>query len=384
MTQQPLAVVIGASPITGSEHLAAAKAAGCDLAVVDTNPQRVLSLQHEYGATPYTSIDLMLNHVAIKNRPIHMAVVATPSALHLEHLAKLAQARRDGLVQIGGVLLEKPPWLPQENEAAQQLISEVEEDGLKVGVGMTTLFDEAFQDVVKAVDDGRLGAVIHVEDEINFQVTPQMGLPPNYFQPPQAGGGTMLLNGVHGLHRVDKLARRRPEGHGQVKVLAAVEDRPEAQSKDFTPAADFGHFHVDYPSGVSADVKVAWTEYPPEPSRLVVVAERGTAAIYNNGDSWKITEQGPDVGYTVTEKSRTPGFNKFHEQFNALNEWLATGNKPAILPTLRDLSWTMDSLRLAFEQVDQEQGGESRWSIPEQVSNSTSGRTSTTRPVKQS
>ncbi|NUS74484.1 MAG: Gfo/Idh/MocA family oxidoreductase [Corynebacteriales bacterium] len=349
--KQPLVAVIGASPVTGVDHLKAAQSAGYDLAVVDTNPERTQALHQQFGATPFGSISAMLEKLSSDGRALHIAVVATPSALHLPHLTELALARRIGMLKLGGILLEKPPWLPRENSEAAELITDLDRDGLKVGVGMTTLFDEAFIGVTEAVQSGVLGQVISIEDEIYFQVTADMGLPPNYFRSVDEGGSTLLLNGVHGLHRIDKLARTDREPPGNARIIRSFEKRPSEQPLHFTPQADYGHFHISYPNGVTADMKVGWTAYPPEPSRFLVIAEQGTAAIYGNGDSWKITARGDDGEYRTQLYTRTKAFNKFQKQFDAMDQWVRTSVRPSGLPDLSDLMWTMTSLNNSFTEL---------------------------------
>lgn len=254
-------LVVGAGAM-GRRHAAAVRAAGDRLTVVvDADVTRAADL--DAGAQPVATLEEALQ---LTDR-FDTAIVATPSAAHLEQTTRLAEA---GVP----VLVEKPHRIPGQNPAA--LLRAVEA-GAEVFVGMSTRHWPGIQAVAQVVASGALGEVLSYTDRMAFQLSAG-ALPAWYFDANASGGGILVTNGVHALDRA-------------AAILGAL-DGVEARLTSVLPGHTVDdHAYLRFNAGSTEGViELLWAPYEPTATGLIVVGTRGVASVEMDG-SWRIVDE---------------------------------------------------------------------------------------------
>ncbi len=141
--------VIGTGDI-GAEHVRrlSAEIAGARVqAVFDVDADRAAALAAEVGAVAHkTAQDL------IDDGEVEAVLIAAPSPVHAELTIACIEARRP-------VLCEKP-LAPTSEECVQVVEAESAAGARLVQVGFMRRYDEGFQRVKRAIDDGSVGDVL--------------------------------------------------------------------------------------------------------------------------------------------------------------------------------------------------------------------------------
>jgi len=119
-------------------------------AVCDVVEDRAQGLAHEYGATPYVSLEEML----AAESSVDVISVCTPNGLHAEHTIQALQADFH-------VLCEKPMALTVAD--CGRMITEAEKANRRLFVIKQNRFNPPVAAVKRAVDEGKLGRILSVQ-----------------------------------------------------------------------------------------------------------------------------------------------------------------------------------------------------------------------------
>jgi myo-inositol 2-dehydrogenase / D-chiro-inositol 1-dehydrogenase len=141
--------VIGTGDI-GSDHVRrlSAQIAGARVqAVFDVDADRAAALAAEVGAVAHKSAQDLID-----DGEVEAVLIAAPSPVHAELTVACIEARKP-------VLCEKP-LAPTSEECVQVMDAESAAGARLVQVGFMRRYDEGYQRVKRAIDDGSLGAVL--------------------------------------------------------------------------------------------------------------------------------------------------------------------------------------------------------------------------------
>ncbi|HET7558393.1 MAG TPA: Gfo/Idh/MocA family oxidoreductase [Limnochordia bacterium] len=174
---------------------------------------------------------------------VDIVSICTPPSSH----AELAQA---ALAAGKHVLLEKP--IAASLEAADRLVAAAEASDRTLMVAHSHRFWAANVRVKQLLDEGAIGRLLSINDEIFSELRAGAGPLPWRLQKAIAGGGVVLDNGVHALDRL-----RWWVGAPAVKVFAnvrTVEDKIDVENN--------GEALIVFANGVSATLRVSTTAIP--------------------------------------------------------------------------------------------------------------------------
>jgi UDP-N-acetyl-2-amino-2-deoxyglucuronate dehydrogenase len=145
----PRFAIIGCGTIAGrhAEHIATR---GQLVAVCDIIREKAIGLANKYQATPYTSIDALLEN----EKEVEVVCVCTPNGLHAEHSIK---ALRAGV----HVLCEKPMALTVQD--CRNMIQAAEEAQKQLFIVKQNRFNPPVVAVKKLLEEGRLGKLFSVQ-----------------------------------------------------------------------------------------------------------------------------------------------------------------------------------------------------------------------------
>lgn len=151
--------------------------------IYDIKKERV-EFARECGLHVYNSFEELLG-----DKEIELVLVATPNDLH-KPLA--IQAMRAGK----HVVSEKPVTLSSQD--LQEMMDVSEETGMYLTVHQNRRWDEDFLTLKKIYDENRLGEVYRIESRVHGS----RGIPGDWRQEKEHGGGMILDWGVHLLDQV--------------------------------------------------------------------------------------------------------------------------------------------------------------------------------------
>lgn len=308
---QVRALVVGAGTM-GLRHAEAIVASGDAVTVVvDANLERAQQLS--VGAQVARTLDEAL----AMREAFDVAVIATPSGLHLEQAATL-------LGSDCPVLIEKPHRLPGQH--TDEFMSALNTSQGYAFVGMSTRHWPGVSAVTQAVHEGELGEVLTYRDRVGFKLA-EDDLPGWYFDSGASGGGILLTNGVHALDRACAMLGDITLQDSNLHEL----DTPGGVDKYAYVAGNAGDTRVS--------VELLWTPYLPVQTGIVITGTQGNAVIHMDG-SWEINsqshvEQGPAI-----DIDRTP----------FVRQWQAFIN--------RDGGFSVQDLEPTLTLIEQVYGGE--------------------------
>lgn len=255
------ALIVGAG-VMGRRHADAIRAAGDVIAVVvDADAARAQAL------SPDAVVASTLEEALGLRGLYDVAVLATPSALHLEQSALLLAADLP-------VLIEKPHRVP--GQSTELLHATLAQTAGYAFIGMTTRHWPGMETVAQAVADGSLGEVLTYRDRMGYRLESD-SLPEWYFQPGTSGGGIVVTNGVHAIDRaramlgdfsVDSSSSAMPTPEQGLERYALIEGRTGA--------------------GARVSIELLWTPYEPLNTGLVITGTLGNASVCMDG-SWSIS-----------------------------------------------------------------------------------------------
>lgn len=147
MTDRVRVAVVGAGWWGGQHARAFASRDDIELcAIVARRPERAQARAEQYGATPYTDVEAMLE--------TEQPDLVTLSLPNTEHYGPTMTVLRAGFA----VLVEKP--LTFDLAEADALVSEAERQGSFFAVNFNHRYARAVQNAKRAIDDGRTGDTV--------------------------------------------------------------------------------------------------------------------------------------------------------------------------------------------------------------------------------
>ena len=174
-------------------------AANADLvAVFDVNPEVNAEVAAETGAAAADSLESLLG------ADLDAVYIATPAALHREHVLAAAAAGKH-------VLCEKP--LGMTVAEAEEMITACEQAGVTLGAAFMMRFHSQHQAALQMVREGKLGTLTYGRAQLSCWYPPMQGA---WRQDPLQGGGGSLID--MGGHCIDLLEMY----FGEVKRVSCV------------------------------------------------------------------------------------------------------------------------------------------------------------------
>src|SRR5262245_2625387 len=146
--------------------------------------------RHE-AFTRQTGIKVVSSYAdVLKDSAIDAIILATPHSLHREHVVQAAKAGKH-------VFVEKPFAL--DRKSAEEAINATRQAGVTLAVGFNRRFAPAFVEMMRRIEAGEIGEVLHVEGQ-NSGATGHSLKAGNWRATRQeAPGGGMTARGIHAL-----------------------------------------------------------------------------------------------------------------------------------------------------------------------------------------
>jgi UDP-N-acetyl-2-amino-2-deoxyglucuronate dehydrogenase len=248
--------ILGAGNISDTHARAAREISGVEVvAHWGRDFEKAARMAREYGGRAHQDLESFL-----RQRPMDVVLVGTPSGLHAEHAGAAA---RQGL----HVLVEKP--LDVTVERIDALIDVCDRAAVKLGV---IFQDRTAPDLVwlkRVVADGALGKVFLVSARVKWY------RPPEYYSSSRwrgtwaLDGGGALMN--QGIHTVDLL----------LWLLGDVE-RVYASSRTALHSIEVEDTAVaclEFAGGTIATLEAATSVFPGFPRRVEVTGTEGTVVV---------------------------------------------------------------------------------------------------------
>lgn len=208
----------------------------------------------ELGLKAYQSLEALL-----EEESIDIILVATPND---EHKPIAIQAMRAGK----HVISEKPVTLSSQD--LKEMIQVSKETKRYFTVHQNRRWDEDFLTMKQVYDNGMLGPVYRIESRVHGSI----GIPGDWRQYPEHGGGMVLDWGVHLLDQILLMAGRMPQ-----KVYASTTNITNQLVDDGFRA------ELIFSDGLEALVEVGTSNFISLP-RWYVLGQNGTALIKDWGD----------------------------------------------------------------------------------------------------
>jgi predicted dehydrogenase len=243
----------------GAEHAAwlAASRGARAVAVADATPARQL-LARKHGLKVYPDAAGML-----ADPEVPAVLVATPTAMHFEHVSAALSAGKH-------VMVEKPMALdlPQ----SRKLAEEAAQRGLVLSVFHNRRWDIDYLTVRQAIGSGAFGKLINVESRLG-QFSSCVGPAAREYRPNWRNEGAFGGGGLYdwGSHFVDQIWRLL---HPAKPVRVFAQLRGNLWSTD---CDDFARLLIDFDNGVAALVEINTTTNRPLP-RWHIDGTRGSAS----------------------------------------------------------------------------------------------------------
>lgn len=140
----------------------------------------------------------------LADRSIKAVVLATPHTRHVEEVVAAAAAGK-------AVFCEKP--LALSREGAERAVGACRDAGVVLGIGTDKRFFPAIAEVIRLVDSGELGPLLHVEGHFSNEVAAGFAAWRDSFEETPAGG--MTGTGIHILDALVRIAGPVRRVHGQ-------------------------------------------------------------------------------------------------------------------------------------------------------------------------
>ncbi|MCC6531240.1 MAG: Gfo/Idh/MocA family oxidoreductase [Burkholderiales bacterium] len=159
---------------------------------ISRDPARHAELRQSAGIEIASSYARVL-----KNPAVDAVILTTP---HSQHGAQVVQAARAGK----HVFVEKPFTLTR--ASAERAIDACKAAGVTLGVGFNRRYAPSFADMLRRIQAGEIGEVVHVEGQNSGPTG--YALKPGYWRSTrkEAPGGAMTARGVHALDCMIRIA----------------------------------------------------------------------------------------------------------------------------------------------------------------------------------
>ena len=133
----------------------------------------------------------------LKDPAIDAVILATPHSLHYEQIVQAAKAGKH-------LFVEKPFALTR--EVAEKAIAATREAGVTLAVGFNRRFSPAFVEMVRRIEAGEIGEVVHVEGQNSGPTGHSLQAGNWRATRKEAPGGGMTARGIHALDCMIRIA----------------------------------------------------------------------------------------------------------------------------------------------------------------------------------
>ena len=274
------------------------------VAVVSRDRNRAAAFAEEHGLPKaYDDLD-----AALADGEIEAVWVATPHALHREHVERVAAARRH-------VLCEKP--LATSVEDAKAIVHACRRAGVTLGTGYHLRHHPLHREVRRLVAEGELGEVALAQAEWSLPPSPPTAVAPRRRDPDLSGGG--IVTGT-GIHAIDLL---RFVLSDEVEEIAALTN---ARTSPVAPLESRALAQLRFRGGAFATVRCARGVHAPE-NDLYVQGVGGSATARRTIDEatrGTLVTSGADAALSGVPA----GSDMYALQAHAFAEAVARGEEP--------------------------------------------------------
>lgn len=241
------------------------------IAVVDTNGERAEALAQEIGARGYDDITHFL-----KDAPVDIVSICTPSGLHRDVAIAAAQAGRH-------VLVEKP--LEVTVDRAQEIAKTCREEGVFLGGVFQTRFHPAARRLREAVETNAFGRISLVSAEVKWFRTQEYYDDSGWRGTWALDGGGALMN--QSIHVVDML--RWFFGYPtEIHAVAGLRTHDRLEVEDTIAAT------LRFPSGVIGTIQATTGAWPGSFKTIEVCGEYGHVRLEENRFTrWEFAPDSP-------------------------------------------------------------------------------------------
>jgi predicted dehydrogenase len=248
--------LIGGGNITETHARAAHAIPGVEISAIHgTNAEKIASLSHEHGATPYQDFAAFLKH-----RPLDLVIIGSPSGLHATQ--GIAAARHGQ-----HVLTEKP--IEISTARADALIDAAKQSKVQLGVIFQDRMKPHIRQLKSWLDQGLLGKVLFVDARVKWYRPPEYYANSRWRGTLALDGGGALIN--QGVHTVDLL-------------LWLLGDVVRVQARTATllhkiEAEDTAAAILEFSSSALGILHATTAAYPGYPRRVEISGTEGTVIL---------------------------------------------------------------------------------------------------------
>ena len=232
------------------------------ISVVDIHPEKAQKLAGQYGATPYTQLQHMLD-----KEPVDVVIICAPSGLHGELACQVMRSGRH-------VIVEKPMEITR--EAIDEMLQVQQATGVKLAVISQHRFDKASLQVHNLVEEKAFGRLV-----LGNAIVPWWRSQEYYDSGDWRGtwkldGGGVLMN--QSIHSIDLLQWLM----GPVKSVFGYTDTlvHRMETEDVAVAV------LRFANGALGTIAAATGAYPGVTTRIEIFGDKGSAIIENDNLSF--------------------------------------------------------------------------------------------------
>ncbi|OPJ63247.1 Gfo/Idh/MocA family protein [Clostridium oryzae] len=204
----------------------------------------------------------------LEDKEVSLVVVAIPNDLHKEVSIKAMEAGKN-------VICEKPVAL--NSQELQEMVAASKRCGKLFTVHQNRRWDEDFLVVKKLYDEGTLGKIFNIESRVHGS----RGIPGDWRNTKEHGGGMVLDWGVHMLDQILMLTKKR--------IISTYAELTNITNEEVD---DGFKILLKFEDGLSCQVEVGTSNFINLP-RWYVQGENGTALIEDwdiNGKLVKVSD----------------------------------------------------------------------------------------------
>jgi len=232
------------------------------ISVVDIHPEKAQKLAGQYGATPYTQLQHMLD-----KEPIDVVIICAPSGLHGELACQVMRSGRH-------VIVEKPMEITR--EAIDEMLQVQQTTGVKLAVISQHRFDKASLQVHNLVEEKAFGRLA-----LGNAIVPWWRSQEYYDSGDWRGtwkldGGGVLMN--QSIHSIDLLQWLM----GPVKSVFGYTDTlvHRMETEDVAVAV------LRFANGALGTIAATTGAYPGVTTCIEIFGDKGSAIIENDNLSF--------------------------------------------------------------------------------------------------
>jgi len=232
------------------------------VSVVDLNPEKAQKLASQYGATPYTHLQHMLD-----SERVDVVIICTPSGLHGELACQVMRSGRH-------VIVEKPVEITREE--IDEMLRVQQETGVKLAVISQHRFDPASRHVHDLVEEKAFGRLV-----LGNAIVPWWRSQEYYDSGDWRGtwkldGGGVLMN--QSIHSIDLLQWLMGPVKSVFGFTGTLAHRMETE--------DVAVAVLRFANGALGTIAATTSAYPGVTTRIEIFGDKGSAVIENDSLSY--------------------------------------------------------------------------------------------------